>query len=69
MEETTKVMKENKETSCRPSGGVKTIYLINPKDVVIENGVLVRMKRKYGKFTRQVHVIHNNNEKHKHKDL
>jgi len=30
------------------------VYLLNPNDVVIKDNVMIRMKRKYGKFKRTV---------------
>ena len=46
---------------CSSSDKISKVYLLDPKDCVFENGVMVRMKRKYGKFKRVVHVIDYNN--------
>lgn len=49
--------------NCKESeGGIKKIYIMNSSDVVFENGVMVRMKRKYGKFTRPVYTHYPNEE-------
>lgn len=41
--------------NCNYGGGISKVYIIQMKDVVIENGVII-MKRKYGKFKREVLV-------------
>jgi len=45
------------------NGGVSKVYLINPKDIkrtTTENGVVnFELKRKYGKFKREVIVLDN----------
>jgi hypothetical protein len=46
---------------CSVSDKISNIYLLDPQDCIFENGVIVRMKRKYGKFKRTVHVIDYNN--------
>lgn len=46
---------------CSSLAKISNVYLLDPKDCVFENGVMVRMKRKYGKFKRVVHVINYNN--------
>lgn len=46
---------------CSSSNKISKVYLIDTKDIVFENGAMVRMKRKYGKFKRVVHVIDYNN--------
>jgi len=43
--------------SCPCSDKISKVYLLDQNDCVFENGVIVRMKRKYGKFKRVVHVI------------
>jgi hypothetical protein len=43
--------------SSSSMGVISKVYLLNPKDIVIENGVFVRMKRKYGKLKREVVVV------------
>lgn len=42
---------------CSSSNKISKVYLINTKDIVFENGTMVRIKRKYGKFKRVVYVI------------
>lgn len=46
---------------CSSSDKISKVYLLDPKDCVFENGVMVRMKRKYGKYKRVVHVFDYNN--------
>ena len=46
---------------CSSSDKISKVYLLDPKDCVFENGVMVRMKRKYGKYKRVVRVIDYNN--------
>ena len=52
---------ETIEGGCRSSDKMSKVYLLDAKDCVFENGVMVRIKRKYGKFKRVVHVIEDNN--------
>jgi hypothetical protein len=47
--------------SLLASDNISKVYLLDPKDCVFENGIMIRMKRKYGKFKRVVHVIDYNN--------
>lgn len=49
---------ENKECN---HGKISKIFLINAKDCVIKNGEF-KMKRKYGKFKREVFVVDCNKE-------
>jgi hypothetical protein len=42
--------------TCKNLGNIKSIQIINQSDVVYEDGKL-RMKRKYGKFKREVYNI------------
>lgn len=44
-----------KNINCNYGSAISKVYIIQMKDIVIENGV-VRMKRKYGKFKREVIV-------------
>ena len=44
-------------SGCCSSNKIIKLYLLDPKDCVFENGVMVRIKRKYGKFKRVVNVI------------
>ena len=46
---------------CSSSDNISKVYLLDSKDCVFENGVMVRMKRKYGKFKRVVHILDYNN--------
>jgi hypothetical protein len=46
-------------TCMPPTAQVKNVYLLDPKDCVFENGIIIRIKRKYGKFKRVVNVIDN----------
>lgn len=46
---------------CSSSDKISKVYLLDTNDCVFENGVIVRMKRKYGKFKRVVNVIDYNN--------
>ena len=46
---------------CSSSEKISKVYLIDPNDCVFENGVMVRMKRRYGKYKRVIHVIDYNN--------
>jgi hypothetical protein len=46
---------------CSTSNNIDKIYLLNSNDCVFENGIMVRMKKKYGKFNRIVHVFDRNN--------
>lgn len=48
-------------SGCSSSNNISKVYLLDPKDCVFENGVFVRIKRKYGKFKRFVHVFDYNN--------
>ena len=45
---------------CSSSDKISKVYLLDPKDCVFENGVMVRIKRKYSKFKRVIHVINYN---------
>lgn len=40
--------------SCNKAGLIKSVYILNLSDIVIENGVMIRVKRKYGKFKRPI---------------
>ena len=42
---------------CSSHGGISKVYLLNHKDCVFEDDVLVRLKRKYGKYKREVVVV------------
>ena len=42
--------------TCKNLGNIKSIQIINQSDMVYEDGKL-RMKRKYGKFKREVYNI------------
>lgn len=46
--------------TCDLGGVVNKFVVLNPKDFIIENGVIIRPKRKYGKFNRKMYVIDNN---------
>lgn len=48
-------------SGCCSSDKIIKLYLLDPNDCVYENGVMVRIKRKYGKFKRVVHFIDYNN--------
>lgn len=42
-------------STCNAKFKVKEVFLINPKDFVTdENGKFMRVKRKYGKFNREI---------------
>lgn len=41
---------------CKNTGGISEVYFFNPSDMKIVN-VVIRMKRKYGKFTRPITKI------------
>ena len=48
--------------SCHSaSTKINKVYFLCPSDFIYENGVIVRRKRKYGKFKRIIHVIDYNN--------
>ena len=42
--------------TCKELGNIKSIQIINQSDMVYEDGKL-RMKRKYGKFKREVYNL------------
>jgi hypothetical protein len=42
--------------TCKKLGNIKSIQIINQNDMLCEDGKL-RMKRKYGKFKREVYNI------------
>jgi hypothetical protein len=42
--------------TCKNLGNIKSIQVINQSDIVYEDGKL-RMKRKYGKFKREVYNL------------
>lgn len=45
------------EIKCSHPDTIKTIYLFEASDFVINDGVIIRKKRKYGKFKRIVRKI------------
>lgn len=51
------------DRSCKKeSGGVKRVILINQSDLKFQDGEM-KLKRKYGKFTRPVYTYDPNNNK------
>lgn len=54
-----KLHTDNPPRNCKAGVDIDSIYILDPKDCVFENGVLVRIKRKYGKFKRQVYRFDN----------
>lgn len=51
--------KNNSSHNCKAGIDIDSIYILDPKDCVFENGVFVRLKRKYGKFKRPVFKLNN----------
>lgn len=58
---------KNDACTCNISGVVEKIILLNPKDFIVKDGVLIRAKRKYGKFKRTMYVIDNEQNKNESK--
>lgn len=40
--------------TCNKSGVIKTVFILNLSDLVMKDGIIVRVKRKYGKFKRPI---------------
>lgn len=59
--QTANIIKSDMTECCNSCNQLSKIYLLSPNDCVFENGVMVRVKRKYGKFKRVVHVFDCNN--------
>lgn len=53
------IQKMSEEINCKAINGIKKIYVINRKDVKFESGVM-KIKRKYGKFKRDVYFLEPN---------
>ena len=50
----------NPPKKCNVGIDIESIYVLDLKDCVFDkNGVLVRIKRKYGKFKRQIYKFDN----------
>jgi len=54
-----KSVNNNIINGCPSDDSISEVYLLNPNDCIFENYVIVRMKRKYGKFKRPVYKLTN----------
>lgn len=50
------MISENKDVCCNEIK-ISKIFLLLKKDCIFEDNKIVRIKRKYGKFKRTIHVI------------
>lgn len=56
-------MEENVNGCQGGTGKVKALFFIKTTDCVFEDGVIVRLKKKYGKFQREIIKVQINDPK------